>query len=685
MMNCVGSSLNQAWIDAGAKTSCGTAKNNYLPEPTCHFFWEQWKAGRSFDSAATSAYRQTVNLMNDTVGSYLSPLIPGMTIDFAGADFVKDSKPIVSGQGTVTISSDNLTFSQSQSRTSSLVTTVLSISDVAAAGTAPSTPGARAVSEAGLAFIRRFEPIERADPRISAAEQTLAQTVSVPLSQSQIDALISFIVGVGTDAFRASTLLRELNAAHFTAVADEIRKWTKVQQDGQVVDLPVLQARRAAEADLFGGAGPGAVAQSMIALAGPMSAVNYSVPGMIAPIKQQSSKSCWATVIAMMVEWKNQQSIQPRDAIAPGGEEFLDKFDRDTGLDAASAGRLYQALKLVPIISFNPSIDGWDQMLRMYGPLYVDIGFQGFAGTHAIIVTGISGDGSGDGTTITYIDPAYGTIVNRKFSDFRAEYEAPSAVNNWPYVITHWAATPSSGQSLPIARTYTYESPGHPQLAQAQFAIAGIAIADAIQIGLGAVAVTQAAISASIGTLTLTYDKAQRLLTAQARTEMPGAQAATNNYSRTLFSVGVGKPGFAYAAIIIEWQGNAYGEIGTPVIRKDLDNSSDWQHSSAVFNISKLDQIPPANADPRTWPVVYHYEGNYDPLGNGYWEFSGEFQIDAFGGIKFNRHHVVDHSTMEFANLGKPEEFVRKGPDVIATAPAIPDEQVNYLRAHAPG
>ena len=48
----------------------------------------------------------------------------------------------------------------------------------------------------------------------------------------------------------------------------------------------------------------------------------------------------------------------------------------------------------------------------------------------------------------------------------------------------------------------------------------------------------------------------------------------------------------------------------------DLDTSSDWQHSSAVFNISKLDQIPPATTDPRAWPVVYHYEGNYDPLGN---------------------------------------------------------------------
>ena len=46
MMNCVGSSLNQAWIDTGAKTSAGALRNNYLPEPTTHFFWANL-AGRA--------------------------------------------------------------------------------------------------------------------------------------------------------------------------------------------------------------------------------------------------------------------------------------------------------------------------------------------------------------------------------------------------------------------------------------------------------------------------------------------------------------------------------------------------------------------------------------------------------------------------------------------------------------
>ena len=203
-----------------------------------------------------------------------------------------------------------------------------------------------------------------------------------------------------------------------------------------------------------------------------MGAVNYTVPGLVAPLQQPSPMTCWATVIAMMTSWKRQQSIAPRDAIAPAGQAFLQTFDAGQPLDSASAGRLYQALGLVAMQSLNPSIDGWDQYLRLYGPLYVDIGYPQVSTTHAVIVTGISGDGSADGTTITYVDPALGSVVNRKFSEFLANYETPAAVN-WPYVITHWPADPAAAQSLPIAGVYTYESSLHAPLARSSSPFSG--------------------------------------------------------------------------------------------------------------------------------------------------------------------------------------------------------------------
>src|SRR5215212_1183241 len=45
-------------------------------------------------------------------------------------------------------------------------------------------------------------------------------------------------------------------------------------------------------------------------------------------------------------------------------------------------------------------------------------------------------------------------------------------------------------------------------------------------------------------------------------------------------SVQFGRINAAKADVIIEWEGNAYGEIGTPVIRRELKTSTDWSKSS---------------------------------------------------------------------------------------------------------
>jgi hypothetical protein len=396
MMNCVGSSLNQAWLDAGAKVSSGAFRNNYLPEPSMFFFWQNWKDGQSFENAVTGAYRKTINLMNETVRSLIRSIpIPGTgaladLVDFENLECVKDSAPVIQGQRSVTIASDNLSFAQSLPF-SSLATTVL------------------------------------------------------PLS-----------------------LLRTL-----------------------VVST------------------------------------------------------------------------------------------------AASTGA---------------------------AP----------AGVHAY------------------------------------SYQSPSAL-----------VTPLSGYSVAM-------NPG-------ALLIAGIEVADAASIGLAAVGLVQAQVSASQGSFTLSYDKAQRLLTTEARDKMPGSQTTKTSYSRRLFYLGIGAlVEAASAEVVIEWEGNPYGEIGTAIIRRKLSTSTEFSKSSANISITKTDRIPLPRTDPRAWPIVFTYEGTYDPYGNGYFEFSGEFEINAFGGLKFNRHEVVSRSFADFAIGGSPEDKVQKGADVVVPVPAIPQEQIDYLRTRLP-
>jgi len=71
--------------------------------------------------------------------------------------------------------------------------------------------------------------------------------VEVALSQSQADALGSFVFNVGSGAFGGSTLLGKLNAGGDSAVPSELGRW--VHADGSV--LPGLVTRRANEGRLF--------------------------------------------------------------------------------------------------------------------------------------------------------------------------------------------------------------------------------------------------------------------------------------------------------------------------------------------------------------------------------------------------------------------------------------------------
>jgi GH24 family phage-related lysozyme (muramidase) len=498
MMNCVGSSLNQAWLDIGARTSAGSHENNYLPEPTTYFFFSAWKQGQTFESAVTGAYRRTIDSMNGALRAIVTGLVPiagamlADKIDVSSLSFVQDSRPEVVGAGNLTVTSDTLPPATTGTSTGqALITTVLP----AGRAIARTLSVPRTVSAAGRTFISRFEAAgAQLDQRISAVERFLSERIAVPLNQQQIDAVASFGVAIGASALLQSTLLRQLQAGDLASVPVEMRKWTKLRKNGQIVENEQLLERRRAEAELFAG---------------------------------------------------------------------------------QSAG----------------------------------------------------------------------------------------------------LAIPSSRE----VREYSYQQ-------NPAAAAGGIALADAIQIGLAAVAIGQTGISAAFppGGLQVSYDSQQRLLTDQARNEMPGAKnQPKNHYKRNLFWFPSLRPGVAQALIQIDWDGNAYGEITTPTITRDLHQTSEWSRSSCVINMRAVKQIPDGTTDPRTWPLWYHYEGAFDPLGNGQWEFSGDFEINAFGGLTFHNHTNVSRSLMDFA-ISEVNNDSWKCEDVAWTVPAIPDDQMAYLRAHTP-
>src|SRR5262249_14416738 len=172
-------------------------------------------------------------------------------------------------------------------------------------------------------------------------------------------------------------------------------------------------------------------------------------------------------------------------------------------------------------------------------------------------------------------------LVNRRAGE-AALFQKPLATAQSVGWGSFGRALSEHGVVVPIRQSYCYHSPS---LVTAQSGlsvqqnpaalVAGIEIADAIQIGLAGVSIIQAQVSATQGSFSLSYDKAARLLTADARAAMPGSQTSKTSYSKKLFWIGELKEGFADATVIIEWEGNPYGEISTPVIRRDLAHSTE--------------------------------------------------------------------------------------------------------------
>lgn len=82
---------------------------------------------------------------------------------------------------------------------------------------------------------------------LKSFEQTVNNTVKVPLNQNQFDALVSLAYNIGSTAFKNSTLVKRLNEGNYNAAANQFNVW--VNAGGK--RMQGLVNRRAAERTLF--------------------------------------------------------------------------------------------------------------------------------------------------------------------------------------------------------------------------------------------------------------------------------------------------------------------------------------------------------------------------------------------------------------------------------------------------
>lgn len=95
--------------------------------------------------------------------------------------------------------------------------------------------------------ITRKDAIELLRADTEHAKRVVSSTITVPLSQEQFDALVSFVYNIGENAFRVGTVPSKINAGNFTAAAETMRRYIN---SGGRVNFGLV-ARRNQEAAAF--------------------------------------------------------------------------------------------------------------------------------------------------------------------------------------------------------------------------------------------------------------------------------------------------------------------------------------------------------------------------------------------------------------------------------------------------
>ena len=104
-------------------------------------------------------------------------------------------------------------------------------------------------SERGMLDYEISESLASSMLRVDAewAENCVNQSVKVPITQGQFDALVSFTYNLGCGALGRSTLLKLLNAQEYSRAADQFMLWNKAEGK----EFPGLTKRRTKEREMF--------------------------------------------------------------------------------------------------------------------------------------------------------------------------------------------------------------------------------------------------------------------------------------------------------------------------------------------------------------------------------------------------------------------------------------------------
>ena len=138
-------------------------------------------------------------------------------------------------------------------------------------------------------------------------------------------------------------------------------------------------------------------------------AVHQLVDGIV-PLIQQApkTKGCWAAALTMLKSFAAKKALTIESALAAGGQNYVDKFAADTGMQPSEVPAFIQAFGLRDASVRALTVVLLAKQIKERGPLWViaDEDPSASFSIHARVITGVTGDGTLQGTKVLFNDPA---------------------------------------------------------------------------------------------------------------------------------------------------------------------------------------------------------------------------------------------------------------------------------------
>jgi hypothetical protein len=163
------------------------------------------------------------------------------------------------------------------------------------------------------------------------------------------------------------------------------------------------------------------------------------MPNTVELIPQDKSNACWLASSSMMETWRTGTLHSLADTLKvldASGTSFSSIYNNDQGLSFANDNIITRTLGLTQLPPASYTIEYLTSILDQ-SPLMAVIMYASTSNiAHMIVITGISGDGTPQGTTLQINDPLplnTGKTYTIAFNDFLSKFEQVVAYeNNWP-------------------------------------------------------------------------------------------------------------------------------------------------------------------------------------------------------------------------------------------------------------